>query len=482
MTIDRPTQVTATALSDLFEQAPFRADLLVCDERRITSVEVERQAARLAAALTASGIRHRDRVAFQLPIGVDAVVVYRACWRLGAVAVALHPMAGSAQLNRSIEQATPRTLISSPGRPLAERPDCVDLADLGGRAESGFIVRCDVDASDDAVIMFTSGSTGSPKGVVHTHSSLLYKTIQSIEVHGLTADDVVLMPAPLAHVSGLLHAVLVPGALGAKTVLLAKWDPGAALDLIEAEGVTWMVGPPTFFIGLMDHPSFSPERVESLRLVSCGGAGVTDAFTRRARRELGAIVKRAYGSTEAPTIATSRFDDPPECMVSTDGRAFGGSELRVDAAGELWVRGPELARGYLDPQRTRQDFVDGWFRTGDLAELDDGWLTITGRIGDQIIRGGENISATEVEQHIEAHPAVSAAVAVPEPDDRLGERVAAFVVAPDGFDIETCTEWFRERGAARYMTPERIEVVDELPMLASGKADRAGLRALLDSP
>jgi acyl-CoA synthetase (AMP-forming)/AMP-acid ligase II len=459
-------------LGAMFAAAPDRSDLVVHGERRLSSADVESLTNRVAGGLHRRSIGPGDRVAFQLPIGADALIVYRACWHLGAVPVALHPSAGSAQLGPALDQARPRLTISSPGYPLADHPGSVTGDELTGPPPTTH----PADPGDDALIMFTSGSSGTPKGVVHTHRSLAYKAAESIEVHGLTADDVVLMPAPLAHVSGLLHGVLVPGALGAKTVLMSKWEPGAALDLIESEGVTWMIGPPTFFIGLMDHPRFRPERAASLRLLSCGGAGVSPAFVERARTELGAVVKRAYGSTEAPTVTTSRHDDPPDRMVNTDGRAFGDTELRVDERGELWVRGPELARGYLDPERTAEHFVGGWFRTGDRATIDDGWLTITGRLGDRIIRGGENISATEVERHLEAHRAVSEAIVMAEPDDRLGERVAAFVVAPGGFDLETCREWFVERGAARYITPERIEIVDELPVLASGKVDRAALR------
>ena len=185
------------------------------------------------------------------------------------------------------------------------------------------------------------------KGVVHTHASLEVKTRQIAEIHGLTSDDCVLMPAPLAHVSGLLHGVLVPAGLGAKTVLMEQWHPGAALQAIEREQVTWMVGPPTFFIDLMDDPTFDRERVASLRLISCGGASVTPAFAQRASQEFGADVKRTYGSTEAPSVTTSRFDDPAEKMIDTDGRAFGETRIRVDEHGELWVSGPEICRGYL---------------------------------------------------------------------------------------------------------------------------------------
>ncbi len=462
-------------LTTLFAAAPDRPDLVVHDDRRLSRADLTSLTSGVAGGLAAHGIGRGDRVAFQLPVGVDALVVYRACWSLGAVPVALHPLAGSAQLDEALARAEPALLVGADGFALADRPTVVEVDDL---AESAPIT-APVDPTDDALIMFTSGSGGTPKGVVHTHASLTYKATESIEVHGLTADDVVLMPAPLAHVSGLLHGVLVPGALGATAVLMSRWEPGAALDLIESEGVTWMIGPPTFFIGLMDHRSFAADRVSSLRLVSSGGAGVTPAFVERARRELGAVVKRAYGSTEAPTITTSHHDDPPERMATTDGRAFGESAVRVDERGELWVRGPELARGYLDPARTRECFVDGWFRTGDLATIDDGWVTITGRLGDRIIRGGENISASEVEHHLEAHPTISQAVAVAEPDDRLGERVAVFVTTSGPFDLAACRDWFARRGAARFITPERIEIVDEFPMLASGKVDRAALRERL---
>ena len=465
-------------LTDLFGAALERDDLIVCGDRRVSSTEIVEQALGLAAAFNARGIGLGDLVAFQMPTGIDAIALYRACWRIGAVAVPIHPRAGSAQIADMIEQSHPSLLVSVEGFALADEPGALHIAELsGGEAPA---VECR--DSDDALVMFTSGSTGRPKGVIHTHASLVAKTRQIAEVHGLTSDDCVLMPAPLAHVSGLFHGVLVPAALGAKTVLMEQWHPAAALQAIEREQVTWMVGPPTFFIDLMDDPTFSSERVASLRLVSCGGAGVTSAFAQRASQELGAVVKRTYGSTEAPSVTTSRFDDPVEKMISTDGRAFGETRVRVDDNSELWVSGPEICRGYLDPGDIATAFVDDWFRTGDLGVIDDGWLTITGRLGEQIIRGGENISATEVENHLEAHTAVSAAVALGEPDDRLGSRVAAFVVADDAFDLTACQQWFQSRGAAKYICPERLEHVSEMPVLASGKIDRATLAQRLTHP
>ena len=460
-------------LHDLLASAPARADLVVTDGRRLSTAEVDAAAGSTAAGLRERGVGRGDPVAFQVPNGPDAVVLFRACWRLGAVAAPLHDRLGAVQVAAALDQLRPVACVASPGLPLTDVSGTATPADLlAGDAPPA----AEPAPYEDALVMFTSGSTGAPKGVLHTHGGLAGKVRQLLEVHGLDGDDVVLMPAPLAHVSGLIHGVLVPGAAGMRTVLMDRWDPAAALDLIEAEGVTYMVGPPTFFLGLMDAPGFSPTRTRSLRLLSCGGTDVTPEFAERAGSELGAVVKRSYGSTEAPTVATSRFDDPPDRMTTTDGRPFGETEFRIGDDGEVWVRGPEVAGGYLDPDQTAASFVDGWFRTGDLGRLDDGWLTVTGRLDDRIIRGGENISAHEVEVHLMAHPAVDAAVVVGLPDERLGERVAAFVVAPDGFDLDVCRAWFDEGGLTRLMVPEYLELVGEVPLTPTGKPDRAGLR------
>ena len=479
-------------LDSVLAGAPARSDMVVSGAGRFSSGELEGRVRALVSGLAARGVEQGDRVAFRLPTGVDGVVVYRACWRIGAVAVALHPAAGSHQLNRALVQARPVITIAGPDFPPTGSVRAATIDELTAEAgepthTSRPTKTCAVpsaEASDDAdaVVMFTSGSTGTPRGVVHTHGSLAYKVVQLTEAHGLTDKDCALVPSPLAHVAGLLHGVLIPGAAGMKTVLMPRWHPETALELIEQESITYMVGPPTMFTTLMDCNGFEPARTATLRMISCGGAGVTPAFCSRAAAALGVVVKRSYGSTEAPTVATSRFDDPPQRMSSTDGRAFGEARLRVDATNELWVTGPELARGYLDPEDTADAFVDGWFRTGDLATVEDGWVTITGRLGDRIIRSGENISAAEVEQHLEAHPAVLQAAAVSEPDDLLGERVAAFVVAAEGFDLDACRDWFAQRGVARFMAPERIQVVQELPVLASGKVDRMRLADSLKEP
>ncbi len=316
--------------------------------------------------------------------------------------------------------------------------------------------------------------------MLHTQRALAYKARTMVEVHGLTADDVVLMPAPLAHISGLLNAVLVAQVAGMRSVLMAKWDPEQALDLIESEGVTYMVGPPTFFIGLMAASSFSSERVASLRLISSGGAGVTPAFVDQATDRLGAVVKRAYGSTEAPTVATAHAGDPPQRRRNTDGRPTGDVRVRLGDDDELLVSGPELFVGYDDPEATAAAVTDGWFHTGDRAEIDaDGWITITGRLKDVIIRGGENVSVAAVEATLEAHPSVRHAVVIGEPDERLGERVVAVVEADESFDLAECRRWFAELGATKFTWPERVVLAGAIPTLPAGKPDRDAARRLI---
>jgi acyl-CoA synthetase (AMP-forming)/AMP-acid ligase II len=436
----------------------------------ITRAHDDPRVGALAGGLRAAGVRRGDVVAWQLPNWHEATLLYRACWRLGAIAGPIHHQAGAAEVERMQGIIDPKLTIY---------PD--DVRGVGARfprlLDAPAVDRSAARPSDIGVALFTSGSTGEPKAALHTQRGLAHKALAMARAHGLTTADAVLMPAPLAHISGLLNAVLIPGVVPMKSVLMDKWDPERALDLISTERITFMIGPPTFFVHLMNAPGFSTDRVSSLRLVSSGGAGVTPAFVETARDALGAHVKRTYGSTEAPTVTTSTAADPSDRAATTDGHPVGQCELRVATNGELLLRGPELFVGYTDPSETRAAIDRGWFRTGDLATVDpDGWLTIVGRIKDMIIRGGENIASAEVEGILESHPRVRQAVAVGYPDDVLGERVCAFVVADGMFTVADAREWFTAGGVTRFKTPERVVQLDALPSLAAGKPDRATLR------
>ena len=425
------------------------------------------EVAALAGALRAQGVKRGDAVTWNLPNSDGARNLYLACWRLGAVAAPTHHLASAAEVARAQALIAPRVVIGD---------ECELDALL--RSHAAPVYEPAARPTDVAAVLFTSGSTGAPKAAVHTQRGLSWKARLMTQVHALGAADAVLMPAPLAHISGLLNGVLVPRAAGMRARFMSRWDPEHALQLIERDRITFMIGPPTFFVDLMAASGFSRERVAPLRLISSGGAGVTPAFVDEAIDGFGCTVKRTYGSTEAPTVTTSHAGDPVDRARATDGRATGEVELRVHrVSGELLLRGPELFVGYTEVEQTRAAHArGGWFCTGDRARLDDGWLTIVGRIKDVIIRGGENVSAAEVESVLEAHPAIRQAVAVGRPDDRLGERVVAFVVTSAPFDLAASREWFEARGVSRFKWPEQIVALDALPTMAAGKPDRAALK------
>ena len=462
---------------------------IVDGDTRLSGTEAEALVARIAGGLRERGVTRGAAVAWQVPNSLAAAVLARACWRLGAVAAPLLHTFGAADVEGALSQIDP-ALVLELGPDVLSSPEA--LVDTVGGAPLAAGGGGAVKPSDVALVLFTSGSTGIPKAVLHTHRGLSWKASLMARVHVLSRDDAVLVPAPMAHISGLLNGVLVPGAAGMSSVLMRRFDAEKALALLARERISFMAGPPTFFIAmggaLGDAPGAGVD-VSSVRLISSGGASVTPAFIEETARLFHCRVKRTYGSTEAPTVTTSTNDDPFEMARDTDGRAIGQVELRISdpetgapiptgSAGELWVRGPEMFAGYADAAQTEGVIAPGgWFRTGDLATVDaGGWLRIVGRLKDVIIRGGENISASEVEAALEAHPDVRHAVAVGYPDPLMGERVAAFVESTAPFDLEECRRWFSGRGVATFKTPERVVRLERLPLLGSGKADRAELR------
>jgi cyclohexanecarboxylate-CoA ligase len=420
--------------------AELPAPHLVDGEIRLNATDVEERADALAATHTDGDVH-----AFVATSTAETVITFLACWRAGAVAAPLH-----ARLTEREQDELRERMLALP-------------------REDGL-----------AVLLATSGSSGRPKLVRHTSAALAYKARLMADVHALTSDDVVLMPAPLAHVSGLLNGILLPGAARMTTVLMSRWSAADALDLIERESVSFMIGPPTYFVQMMAAPTFSADRVASVRLISCGGAGVDAGFAKRAAEAFGAVVKRTYGSTEAPTVTTSYAGDPLERGWTTDGRPVGDVELRVDSeTGELFVRGSELFIGYDDASVTAAVLSpDGWFRTGDRAVIDDGWLTVLGRIGETIIRGGENVDPHEVEQVCSSIPGVGQVVVVGYPDEEMGERIGLVVVGRH-VPLDEVRLHCEATGLARFKTPERVLTVTEIPVLTVGKPDRATLSGLL---
>jgi cyclohexanecarboxylate-CoA ligase len=459
---------------------------------RLDAEALSAAVASLAGGLRSAGVTRGDAVAWQLPNGIEALLLFRACWRLGAVAVPVHHQLGPSETARLIGVVDPALVLAGPGLALHDQPGVVTAQagseDWDALAHSDPVLSGPGKGSDLAVALFTSGSTGEPKAVLHTHRALSYKATVMASAHGLAGSDIVLMPAPLSHISGLLSGVLIPAAVGMRTILMERWDPDRAIRLVDDEGVTFMIGPPTFFSTMACAASFSGRAVSTLRLISVGSMTTSADFVESTAAAFSATVKRTYGSTEAPTVTTSTGSDPPRRASHSDGRTVSAAELRIvdpesgravpaGERGELLLRGPELFAGYADPDQTRASMRRGWFRTGDLATLDEeGWLTIVGRIKELIIRGGENIVPAEVERVLELHPFIDQAVVVGFPDEQLGERVGACVIATAPFDLDACRAWFVEQGIARFKTPELVLRVDAFPLLSLGKPDRSALR------
>jgi acyl-CoA synthetase (AMP-forming)/AMP-acid ligase II len=447
--------------------------------------EVELLARRLAGGLRERGVGPGDVVAFQLPNWVEAAAVFWASTFLGATVVPIVHFYGRKEVGYILDAVRPKVFVTveSFGR-LSFDPELVaavpivgvvgrDFDELLGDEPLSGVDRQDPDAP--ALIAFTSGTTSNPKGVVHSHRTLGFETRQ-LAAQFPPDRGRQLTAAPVGHFIGMLNAFLIPVLDGVPINLADVWDPGAALRLMLTDGLTVGGGATYFVTSLLDHPDFTPDHLPHMKYAGLGGSSVPAAVTTRLAG-LGVTVFRAYGSTEHPSITGSRWDAPELKRLLTDGRALDGVEIRLGEDGEIFSRGPDLCLGYTDPQLTAAAFdADGWYRTGDVGVLDDdGYLTITDRLADFIIRGGENISALEVEEVLLGMPGVAEAVVVSAPDARLGEHAAAVLrLLPDHPmpTLEEVREHFDRAGLAKQKWPEELHRVAEFPRTPSGKVQK----------
>ena len=399
-----PGRLDATAA-----RAPSRL-ALIDGGTRLTFAEVRDLVDRLAGHLAAMGVGPGDVVSWQLPNWWEAAVVHLAALRLGAVPNPLNMIFRGRELRFVLAEARPRVLvvperfrrfdhaalaiklrseitsISSVVIARGSAPGASSLDDLLERRAPAPAPHNASRPSDVALLLYTSGTTSNPKGVLHSHETLLYEIDSLRDVHRITPEDCYLGGSPVTHIAGLVYGVLMPFALGTRTAMLERWDAGAALELIEREGATFQTGAPTFLQTLADHPRAAKADLSSFRLFSTGGANIPAEMIRSAERTLRTTVKRAYGSTEVPTLTATGFDDPEDVRLGTDGRSIGAAEMRIAAPegkplaaggeGEIWARSPEVFLGYRNPALDANAFdADGWFRTGDLGETDtDGAL------------------------------------------------------------------------------------------------------------
>jgi acyl-CoA synthetase (AMP-forming)/AMP-acid ligase II len=503
----RPEQHVGWALEHAAEARPHDEAVVVADER-VTFAELRARAHAIAEQLAGAGVAAGDVVTWSLPNGIDAVATAAAIWRIGAVSGPIVTIYRHHELAFIVGELRPAALIASAdvrGRDLcSELDEACAAAGVGPRARlctsgraGGWdpLARCpraalpaDVrpsDAEDVCLVLYTSGTTAKPKGVMHCSRALAQEVASMQRAWGLTFRDTMLMASPLTHITGMLQGLLVPCAVGARSVLMDGWDPGACVDLIERERATYMAGATPFLAGILD--AFRARGIGSpaLRQYCCGGAAVPPALVAEADA-LGIAAYRCWGMTELPTTTLAGERDPLGRRADYDGRAAEGVEIEaVDAdrrplptgeEGELRVRGPEQMLGYVDAERTAEAVDEaGWFYTGDLGVLDaERWVRITGRLKDIINRGGEKFSAREVEDLLIAHPSVAEVAVVALPDDRLGELACAVVVARPGHQVDAAalTGFLRAQRIAVQKLPERYEVAAALPRTASGKVQK----------
>lgn len=485
------------------DRNPFRGTLGAVDDL----------ARRVATGLRARGIKAGDPVAFQLPNWLEAAATFYAATYLGAVVVPIVHFYGPKEVGYILRKTRVKALVTTEqfghqnfaanlatlraeGLPDLEWVAFVgeeigtDLAFADLAASDPLSEPATVDPRMPALVAYTSGTTSDPKGVVHSHRTI------NAEIHQLSAmqagrdTPASITGAPVGHGIGMLAALLIPVFRRSPVQLIDVWDPGVVLAAMLADNLSAGQGSTFFLTSLLDHPDFDPERHTKLMpFIGLGGSPVPAAVGERCMK-LGIETARSFGSTEHPSITGSTPDVDRDKRINTDGKPLPGVELRLvdddgkdveqGLPGEIWSRGPDCFVGYTDANATAAAFTDGWFMTGDVGVLDeDGYLAITDRKKDIIIRGGENVSAQEVEDLLLRMPDVAEVAVVAAPDERLGEVGCAFFRMLHGRPAPTVAEMrtaLDNAGLARQKWPEHVRSVDEFPRTPSGKVQKFVLR------
>ena len=487
---------------------------------RGTLGDVDALARRVAAGMRARGIEPGDAVAFQLPNWLEAAATFYAVAYLGAVVVPIVHFYGPKEVGYILRKTRVKALVTADhfghqdflANLAGMRASLTDLewvaivGEKGAAADPRDLAFADLVADDPideipgvdprtpALVAYTSGTTSDPKGVVHSHRTINAEIHQLAAMQSDRGGPAMITGAPVGHGIGMLAALLIPVYRRSEIHLIDVWDPGRVLQAMLDDGLSAGQGSTFFLTSLLDHPDYDVERhVPLMPFIGLGGSAVPAAVGERCAA-MGIEIARSFGSTEHPSITGSTPDAPHDKRVNTDGRPLPGVEIRlvdddgkdvaVGTPGEIWSRGPELFTGYTDAAATAAAFSpDGWFMTGDIGVLDDdGYLAITDRKKDIIIRGGENVSAQEVEELLVRMPDVAEVAVVAAPDARLGEVACAFFrmqpghAAPDLTEVRT---YLADTGIARQKWPEHLRVVDEFPRTASGKVQKFVLRQQL---
>ena len=483
-----------------------------------------RESGRAAALLLDVGVQPGESVAYQLPNWAEFVAITLGTLRIGAVCCPLMPIFREREVAYTLSRAKARTVFvpyEFRGRRHADEIAAIEAqlptvrhafvvgnsADIpcgtqiswshyaeeldGARTREGAVVERNPAPNAIAQLLFTSGTSGEPKGVLHRNDTLLRATALEIAHLQLGTGDRIYIPSPLAHQTGFLYGMLLAFSLGEAQIVQEAWDPQRSLRALREWRGAFVQAATPFLADLVKAVEDGADIPDALRIFVATGAAVPRALAQRATTTLQAAVCGAFGTTEGCLATLASPKDPPEKTWGTDGRPLASIRIRVrdddgnvlppGIEGHYETNSPTMFEGYLDrPEWTAEAYTeDGWYRTGDLATIDtEGYLRITGRVKDVINRGGEKIPIAEVEQLLYAHPAVREAAIVAMPDPRLVERACVFVVTNDGasFSFDEMQTFLDERRVAKQYWPERLEIVAELPRTASGKVQKYVLR------
>lgn len=493
----------ADALRANARDAPERI-LVRDDDDVVTAAQLLDRATVLAHAL-ACRMPVGSIVSFTLPNWHEAAVIYLGTTLAGMIANPILPSLRDHELSFILTDANSRAVfvprvfgghdyVAMLDRVIAGLPDPPEVVVVRGDAggHTAFADLLDetppasatlpvLDPSDTQMVLYTSGTTGRPKGVLHSHDSLRALITQLGRSWRIESGDTFLVPSPVAHIGGSIYAFECPLLLGTQAVLMQRWDPDRAVTLMLEHGCTHMAGATPFLEGLLAAAQRASTRLPDLKVFICGGASVPPSLIRRAAAYLDkAAVSRVYGSTEVPVTTIGSLDDT-ERAADTDGRPGIADVVIVD--GEIRSRGPQMFRGYLRSEDNTAAFDEsGYFRTGDLGRFtDDGHLVVTGRAKDIIIRNGENISPKEVEDILVTHPQIAEIAVVGVPDPRTGERACAAIVVAGAREPEVSDlhEFLMAHGVATFKVPEQVRIVDALPKNDAGKVLKHVLKAEL---
>lgn len=488
---------------------------------RFTYKEMDTMARRIAVGLSRLGVKRNDVVACQLPNWWEFTLLYLACSYIGAVMNPLMHIFRERELGFMLKHGEAKVVVAprqfrgfdyeTMYKSLqASLPELQHAVIIDGEGPNSFeallsgpewenepdaaelLQRNPAGPDDITQLIYTSGTTGEPKGVMHTANSLMSNIIPYAQRLKLNSDDVVLMASPMAHQTGFMYGLMMPIMLKARAVLMDIWQPEKVIETILAEKCSFTMASTPFLTDLTRGVVESGKSLPSLRTFLCAGAPIPGPLVEQARSALGIKIISAWGMTENGAVTTTRPEDDDERSFNTDGLPLPGVELRVvddndqpvpvGESGRLLLRACSNFVGYLKRPQWNSTDEEDWFDTGDLARLDDqGYVRITGRSKDVIIRGGENIPVVEIESLLYRHPAIALAAIVAYPDERLGERACAVVVLKPGqeFDMDEMVSWLKSNKVAIQYMPERLEILDEMPATPSGKIQKFKLREMV---